>query len=125
MGVHVSRREFERLVLKALAELPAPIQERMDNVDVVVQDWPTPEDLGTSDIRDRYGLLGLYQGIPLTQRSHYDMPLPDKITIFRRPIEAMCSTRGQVVQQVRKTVVHEVAHHFGIDDAYLDETAYG
>lgn len=124
MAVHVSRREFERLVRRAMEELPASIRERIDNVDVVVRDWPSPQDLGESDLADRYALLGLYQGIPLTQRSHYDMALPDKITLFRRPIEAVCQSREQVVDQVRKTVVHEVAHHFGIDDAHLDQTDY-
>ncbi|MBI4310271.1 MAG: metallopeptidase family protein [Chloroflexi bacterium] len=123
--MHISRREFERLVLEAVEGLPASIRERIDNVDVVVREWPSPDDLEGSAIPDRYGLLGLYQGIPLTQRGHYDMALPDKITIFRRPIEAICATRAEIVQQVRTTVVHEVAHHFGIDDDSLERTQYG
>ncbi len=125
MAVHIPRREFERLVLAALEDLPASIRDRVDNLDIVVQNWPSPEELRRQGIPNRYGLLGLYQGIPLTQRGHYDMALPDKITIYRRPIEAMCATREQVVRQVRTTVIHEVAHHFGIDDDALDHTQYG
>lgn len=125
MSVHIPRREFERLVLEALEDLPTSIRDRVDNLDIVVQNWPSPAELRQQGIPNRYSLLGLYQGIPLTLRSHYDMALPDKITIYRRPIEAMCSTREQVVRQVRTTVIHEVAHHFGIDDATLDHTQYG
>ncbi|MBI4201874.1 MAG: metallopeptidase family protein [Chloroflexi bacterium] len=125
MAARLSRREFERQVLKALEDLPKAIRERIENMDVVVRDWPNPEDLEEQGIPNRYGLLGLYQGIPLTERSHYNMALPDKITIYRHPIEAICNTREEVVQQVRKTVIHEVAHHFGISDEHLDSTEYG
>ena len=122
--VRISRREFERLVLKALEGLPPSIQERLDNVDVVVGDWPSLEDLEQTDLSDPQELFGLYQGIPLTERDHYDMVLPDKITIFRRPIEAACDTKAAVIEEVRVTVLHEVAHHFGIDDAELERTDY-
>lgn len=123
--VRLSLREFERLVLKALDGLPPPIRERMDNVDVVVEEWPSPDDLEEAGLDDRHDLFGLYQGIPLTERTHYDMALPDKITIFQRPIEAACATRADVVKEVRVTVIHEVAHHFGLSDAALDHTEYG
>ena len=120
----VSRQEFERLVLKALEDLPPSIQERLDNVDVVVWEWPSQEDLGQAGLKDRYELFGLYQGVPLIDRTHYDMALPDKITIFQRPIEAACDTKADVVKEVRITVVHEVAHYFGIADAELERTDY-
>lgn len=123
--VRVSRHEFERLVLRALDGLPPSIRERLSNVDVVVEEWPSRADLEQSDLEDPRDLFGLYQGIPLTERTHYDMVLPDKITIFQRPIEAACDTRAAVVKEVRATVIHEVAHHFGIDDAELEETEYG
>lgn len=123
--VRVSRHGFERLVLKALEELPPSFRERLDNVDVVVKDWPSHEDLEEADLSDPNELFGLYQGIPLTERYHYDMALPDKITIFRRPIEAACDTRRDVVREVRATVIHELAHHFGISDAELEQTEYG
>jgi len=123
--VRLSLREFERLVLKALDGLPPSIRQRMDNVDVVVEEWPSPDDLEESGLDDRHDLFGLYQGVPLTDRTHYDMALPDKITVFQRPIEAVCATRADVVKEVRVTVIHEVAHHFGISDAELDQTEYG
>ena len=123
--VRLSLREFERLVLKALESLPPSIRQRMENVDVVVEEWPSPEDLEEADLDDRHDLFGLYQGVTLTERTHYDMALPVKITIFQRPIEAACATRADVVKEVRVTVVHEVAHHFGLSDAALDETKYG
>ncbi len=123
--VRISRQGFERLVLKALEDLPSSIRERLNNVDVVVEDLPGSAVLEENSVVDPYELFGLYEGIPLTERAGYDMVLPDKITIFRRPIEAACDTRAAVVREVRATVIHEVAHHFGIDDAELEETEYG
>ncbi len=123
--IRLSLREFERLVLKALDGLPLSIRQRMDNVDVVVVEWPSPDDLEEAGLGDRRDLFGLYQGVPLTNRTNYDMALPDKITIFQRPIEAACGIRVDVVNEVRVTVIHEVAHHFGLSDAALDETRYG
>ena len=113
--------EFERLVHRALEELPEEFRSRFDNVDVVIEDWPTREQLVGSGLEESDSLLGLYEGIPLTERYGYDLVLPDKITLFKGAIEAMCSSQDEVVQEVRKTVVHEVAHHFGIDDDALDE----
>ena len=113
--------EFEKLVLEALDQIPDEISAHLDNVDVVVMDWPTPEQLAGSGIEDGHYLLGLYEGIPLTDRYGYDMVLPDKITLFQKPIEAVCSSREEVIAEVRATVVHEVAHHFGIDDDSLEE----
>ncbi len=99
---------------EALDGLPEALGRMMDNVAVVVKDGSP-----------RSRLLGRYDGIPLTHRSHYDgMVMPDRITIFRLPILAMCAGEAEVVDQVRVTVVHEVAHHFGIDDARLDELGW-
>ncbi len=123
--VRISRQGFERLVVKALEGLPPSIRERLNNVDVVVKDLPGSADLEENSIADPYELFGLYEGIPLTERAGYDMVLPDKITIYRRSIEAACDTRAAVVREVRATVIHEVAHHFGIGDAELEETEYG
>jgi predicted Zn-dependent protease with MMP-like domain len=112
--VDVSRDRFEALVAEALDGLPEALGRMMDNVAVVVKDGSP-----------RSGLLGRYDGIPLTSRSHYDgMVMPDRITIFRLPILAMCDDEDEVQEQVRVTVVHEVAHHFGIDDARLDELGW-
>jgi len=122
--VRISRPEFERLVVKTLEELPSFIQQRMENVDIVVADWPSRADLEHNGLSGPGELFGVYQGVPLTDRSDYDMVLPDKITIFRRPIEAACDTKAALVREVRTTVIHEVAHHFGITEAELEQTDY-
>ncbi|MEA2687199.1 MAG: hypothetical protein QOE93_2394 [Actinomycetota bacterium] len=98
----------------ALDAIPEALGRRMDNVWVVVEE------------RSRRGhLLGLYEGVPLTAREAYGgMAVPDRITIYREPICAMCTTEDEVVAAVRVTVIHEVAHHFGIDDDRLDELGW-
>jgi predicted Zn-dependent protease with MMP-like domain len=113
--IDVSMDRFEELVADALDSIPEQLGKLMDNVAVVVRDGST-----------RSGLLGRYDGIPLTERSHgYDgMVMPDRITIFRLPILMECADEAEVVRQVRITVIHEVAHHFGIDDARLDELGW-
>ena len=117
----MTRAEFERLVRQALADIPDWIHAHVDNVDVVVEDWPSREQLVGSGIDEDQYLLGLYEGVPLTDRYDYGMVLPDKITLFQRAIEEVCSSEEEIVQEVRTTVVHEVAHHFGIDDQSLHE----
>ncbi len=96
----------------------------MDNVDVVVDELPTPEQLVGSGLEEGECLLGLYGGIPLPDRYGYDMVQPDKITLFQRSIESICSTDQEVLTEIQDTVVHEVAHHFGIDDDRLDELGW-
>ena len=113
--------QFERLVREALEKLPDQVKARMENVDLVVEDWPTRTQLVGSGLDEGDSLLGLYEGIPLTERYGYDMVLPDKITLFQKAIEAFCSSDQEVVKEVRDTVVHEVAHHFGIDDPSLED----
>jgi predicted Zn-dependent protease with MMP-like domain len=118
----IRRRRFERLVARALRDLPEGIHLMLDNVAVVVEDEPSPEHLAESDGDT---LFGLYQGVPLTERgSGYSMVLPDKITIFRRPIEDACSTPREIEDEVRITVVHELAHHLGIDEDRLEELGW-
>lgn len=107
--VDVDERRFETMVGLALDSLPPELGRKMRNVAVVVElDGGPP------------GLLGLYEGVPLTERTTgYSGLLPDRITIYRKAICAICSTEDQVVDEVRRTVVHEVGHHFGIDDDRL------
>lgn len=113
---------FEELVRRALDTVPPEIAERMDNVDVEVQDWPTSRQLTSARVPSGATLLGLYQGIPLTKRtSGYAMVPPDRITIFQGPIERTARNDDDLVDRVRDVVVHEVAHHFGISDARLSE----
>ncbi len=121
--VDVPVARFESLVADALDEIPDDLAVHMDNVAVFVEDWPTAEQL-----RGRDGtLLGLYEGISLTDRSplSYAGVLPDRITIFRGPICALARDEAHLVELVTTTVVHEIAHHFGIDDERLDELGWG
>ncbi|MYC06963.1 MAG: metallopeptidase family protein [Chloroflexi bacterium] len=115
----MTRTEFERLVVQALDRIPEDLRARLDNVDIVVDEAPSREQLVGSGIEDDQILLGLYEGLPLTERHFYDMVLPDKITLFQQPIESICETDEDIIREVQTTVVHEVAHHFGIDDDRL------
>jgi predicted Zn-dependent protease with MMP-like domain len=123
--MRVSHRAFERLVADALDSLPDAIIRMLDNVAVVVADEPTAHQLAKMRLAADEVLLGLYEGIPLTERtSGYGAVLPDKVTIFQRAIEAECDTEDELVEAVRHTVVHELAHHLGISDARLIELGY-
>ena len=115
----MERTIFERLVRQALEDLPEEFRIRMDNVDVVVDDLPTRDQLVGSGIEEGECLLGLYEGIPLPDRYGYNLVLPDKITLFQRSIESICANDQEVLKEVQDTVVHEVAHHFGIGDEEL------
>lgn len=113
---------FADLVGEALDGLPAEIQAWLDNVEVVVEDWPSRQQLAQLGLRGGTTLLGLYEGIPKTSRSsNYGLVLPDKVTIFRGPILGIAYTEDTARAQVRQTVVHELAHHFGISDDRLHE----
>ncbi|GAA2721858.1 hypothetical protein CAE01nite_27590 [Cellulomonas aerilata] len=116
--VDMSREEFEDAVRDALDEIPEELADQMDNVVVLVEDDPPEDDPE---------LLGLYEGVPLTERGEFWAAgaLPDRITIFRRPTLALCDSRDEVVDEVAVTVVHEIAHHFGIDDDRLHELGWG
>ncbi len=119
------RPRFERLVAEALDSLPAEIAARMENVEVVVERYPTRRQLAAGRTPRGQTLFGLYEGVPLTARTgSYGLVLPDKITIFQGPIEAYCRSDAQIRDQVRQTVVHEIAHHFGIGDEALREMGY-
>ncbi|MDE2837530.1 MAG: metallopeptidase family protein, partial [Chloroflexota bacterium] len=113
-------RQFEELVRRAVEEIPDEFLAIMENVDVQVRRQPTKRQLKTARVDPGDTLLGLYEGVPLTDRGDYNMALPDVITIFQYPIEEMCETEAEVVEQVRATVVHEVAHYFGITDVELE-----
>jgi len=121
--VLLPQAEFEELVVEALVELPAVFAEKMSNVVVLVQPWPTSADLRHAGVSPGHTLLGLYSGIPLTQRnSGYSLVAPDTITLYQGPIEqAAGASREALRRQVRRTVLHELAHHFGISDERLRE----
>jgi predicted Zn-dependent protease with MMP-like domain len=115
-------QQFEQLVARAIESLPEEIRERLENIDVVVDEVPTREQLRSSGLSRNETLLGLYEGVPLTNRTHgYGFVMPDKITIFQRPIEASCRNEAQITSKIQQVVRHEIAHHFGIDDDRLEE----
>ncbi len=117
MSVELGPTEFDEAVSAALDQVPAELAQLMDNVVVLVEELPP-----SSEPQD---LLGLYEGTPLTERDGwYAGVLPDRITIFRRPLLDMCDSRDDVVEEVLVTVVHEIAHHFGIDDDRLHELGW-
>jgi predicted Zn-dependent protease with MMP-like domain len=122
----VDRSEFEALVREVLDELPAEFARHLDNVAVVVEDAPDPgllRALGMHPHRDT--LLGLYQGVPLNERGGaFGNVLPDKISIYYRPLMRLCRTPEQLRRQVRKTVIHEIGHFFGLDDREIRQLGY-
>ncbi|MBW7882013.1 MAG: metallopeptidase family protein [Caldilineaceae bacterium] len=120
---YISRRRFEELVSEALDSIPVTLWDAVDNVVVVVEEWPTRRHIESVGLAPGSTLLGLYEGIPLTVRtSHYGLVPPDKITIFRGPILQICPPdEDSIRSQIRQTVLHEIAHHFGISDQRLVE----
>lgn len=117
----MQRGRFLALVRRALDDLPSPYRDWLDNVDVVVERRPRPHHLRTAGLGPGEALFGLYEGVPLTERpSDYGMVLPDKITIFQEPLEDAFPDEEELVAEVRSTVLHELAHHFGISDEELE-----
>lgn len=121
----LNEEEFEQLVVDALATLPKEILDRLDNVAITVQDWPTRAQLYSANVPPGSTLFGLYEGVPLTRRtSHYGLVPPDRITIFRGPLTRYRRTPESIAEQVRKTVIHEIAHHFGMDEGRIRGLGY-
>jgi predicted Zn-dependent protease with MMP-like domain len=122
----VRRWHFDRLVAEAVDELPRGFRRRLRNIAVVVESEPSRELLEDMGLWPRGTLLGLYQGVPLTERGFsYGNVLPDRITIFQKPIEAVCRTREEIKEAVKDTVKHEIGHYFGLDDDRLEELMEG
>jgi len=118
----VERGKFETLVYRAIDALPEEFKNKLENVDVLVEDWPSPRQINHFRLRSKAQLLGLYEGVPQTQRgSGYNLVPPDKITIFQRPIEMECRSDREIEDEIGRVVKHEIAHHFGIGDAKLYE----
>jgi predicted Zn-dependent protease with MMP-like domain len=113
--------EFEDLVAQALDELPAAFRTHLSSVEVLIQDEPTREQLRSARVQGGYTLFGLYHGVPLTQRRGAVPFMPDRVIIFRGPLLRHCHTPDEVRFQVRRTVLHELAHFFGISDDRLRE----
>lgn len=108
--------QFEELVRGGIRAIPKKFLDKLDNVDIVIEDNPTPEQLKKLKVKNNYFLFGLYEGIPKTKRWGYSQALPDKITIFKNPIESSAQNEEEIKQIVKDTVWHEIAHHFGMDE---------
>jgi len=121
----MTRKEFRRLVTEVLETLPAEFASRIENVEIVVEDEPTDGQIRGAGLDPRDDtLFGLYEGIPLEARGHDYAALPDKISIFYRPIVETYTSIAEIRDEIRTTVLHEIAHFFGIDDQDLDEWGY-
>lgn len=120
--MRISRGRFEHLVIASLDALPDEFLTALDNVDVVVEDEPSAEQLAAAGLAEGETLFGLYEGVPLTERtSGYGFVAPDKISIFRGPITREARDDEEIERIVQETVIHELAHHFGISDDRLRE----
>ena len=120
----LTRQKFEEVVAQALDGLPQEIADALSNVFVVVEQWPSHETIEKMNLQNRYQLLALYEGVPLTKRTTGYNALPDRVTIFQGPIEAVSRTESELKRQIKVAVVHEIAHHFGIGDRRLRELGY-
>ena len=115
----VDGKKFGELIGEAIDSLPPQFAQKLNNVAVVVQDSPADDQLRELGLSKEDLLFGLYQGIPQTKRGHYSGVLPDKITIFKKAIEAVAKTEDEVKEKIRDTVMHEIGHHFGLSDEDL------
>ncbi len=114
----LGREEFEKIVEEGIKAIPERFLRKLDNVAIVVQDEPTPEQKKKLNLRPNWTLFGLYEGVPQIKRGvNYGAVLPDRITIFQKPIEAMAADEKGIIEMVKNTVWHEIAHHFGMDEA--------
>lgn len=123
--MRLSRQRFQQLVEETLGEVPEPLRRALRNVHVVVEDWPSPEQLASVGLPEDAVLFGLYEGTPLVERG-IDAPLlPDRITLFQGPLEEACDTEDALREEIRKTVLHELGHYFGLDEDRLAQLGYG
>jgi predicted Zn-dependent protease with MMP-like domain len=107
--------EFEKIIKEALAELPEEFRSQMDNVEIVIEDWPLDKNGNPYG-----GLLGLYHGVPKTMRNNYSL-LPDKITIYKQPLLRISHSFDEAKKHIKQTVLHELGHHFGLSDEELQK----
>lgn len=117
----MTRVQFRRLVTKAIDELPSEFAQKIKNAAIVVEDWPTREQLRLARVPGGGTLFGLYQGVPQTKRGIYYSSPPDKITLFMGPIMTHSPTPAAVKNQIRRTLLHEIGHHFGLSESELSK----
>ena len=123
--IRLRRGEFLDLVRGCYADLPTQILPDLDNLDVVVEDWPDAESLDSAQRDSPNDLLGLFSGWPRVERGGELPLLPDRITLFQRPIESLCSSKEDVAREVKKTLLHEVGHYLGLEEEELERLGYG
>ncbi len=122
----VSDREFDRIARRAIGRIPEEIRQHLDNLIISVKKRPTREMMEETGFEEGKELLGLFQGVPLTERSVTSPHLyPDTILLFQEPLQEMCQNTDELEEQIEITVVHEVAHFFGMDEERLSELGYG
>jgi len=113
----MEKEKFEQIVTSAIQKIPQKIRKLLENVEILIEDWPTKEHLKTVGKTDKFSLLGLYQGIPKTKRGvGYANVLPDRITLFQKPIENIARNEKEIKKIVMKVIIHEIAHHLGFDE---------
>lgn len=116
----LKRKEFERLVISSLKEIPKLFRDKMENIEIVIEKSPSREILSRTGLKSHNELLGLYQGVPLGKRGfYYGNVLPDKITLFQIPIELQCKTKEDIKKMVKSVIFHEMGHYFGLDEYQL------
>jgi len=121
----MDRKVFEQLIHDAVRELPAEFRDKLRNVAIIVEDYPSEELMQQMELSPDDTLFGLYEGVPLTERGYFEQPLhPDRILIFQRAIEDECDSPEEIKEELKVTLVHEIAHFFGLSDEYLEELGY-
>lgn len=123
----MEKSRFEELAEHAFENLPDAIKARIDNLQIVVEDYPTPEQLRTVHLRSKHALLGLYEGIPLEKRGVWygtSPTMPDRISLFQKNIEAVCRSEFEIEHKIREVLIHEIAHYFGMDEEEIRAAGY-
>ncbi|RPI18546.1 MAG: metallopeptidase family protein [Ignavibacteriae bacterium] len=123
--MQVSEEEFQLLMEQTMESIPEVFKKRMDNIVFLVEPFPSDSDLSRLGMKDGRNLLGLYSGIPYSQRSTwYTGAMPDRIILFQQNIEAVCKTKEQLINKIKEVVIHEIAHYFGMDEKQIRDAGY-
>lgn len=117
----LKKHEFEEIINDAIKELPRVLREKMENVEIIIEEWPSKEVLEEMGISSKYGLLGLYRGIPMPERgTNYNFALPDAITLYQGPIERMAKDKNEIKKRIKEVVYHEIGHYYGFSEEELE-----
>ncbi len=115
--MRITRKEFETLVISTIEEIPKLFRDKMENIDLVIEKFPSNQLLSQMGLQSPYDLLGLYQGVPFNQRGfYYGNVLPDKITLFQIPIESGCKNKKEIKERIKEVIIHELGHYLGLDE---------